>query len=155
MAGRVGHHGLPGNTGRCGGLFVEPGGGGRHVEEPNNGGALGAVKTAVPAADIVRGDAALFVGRTGQGDQGIRAGDKVAHLHRVPHRVDIRIRGLHPLVDQNGLPDAQRKPGFFGQMGLRRDADGQDRQIRSHRFPALQLRVQPSVLLIESGHGLV
>ena len=56
----------------------------------NDAAALRAGVPAVSPADIVCGDASLFVGRPGQGNQRLLPGDKMVHLYRVAHGVDIR-----------------------------------------------------------------
>ena len=69
---------------------------------------------------------------------GGQAGDGVAHLHRVPHGVDVRQRGLHPLVHHDAALDAQLQPGGLGQGGVRGDADGQHHHVRPEGRLVLQ-----------------
>ena len=70
----------------------------------------------------VRNDAPLLVGGTGQGDQGILAGDIVLHLYRIARGIDVRHRCLHPVVDHNTALDPQFQTSFFRESGVRRDA---------------------------------
>ena len=57
---------------------------------------------------------ALLVGGARQGEEGVLPGDEVLHLHRVPHSVDVRRGGLHPVVHQDAALDAQLQPGRLG-----------------------------------------
>ncbi|CAN3969206.1 BmrU protein, partial [Dysosmobacter welbionis] len=82
-------------------LLIDAGGGDGHIEYLDDGAALGAGIPAVSAADVVRRDAPLLVGGARQGEEGVLPGDEVLHLHRIPHSVDVRRGGLHPVVHQD------------------------------------------------------
>ena len=94
--------------------FVESGCRHSHVEHPQNGGALAAVKTAVPAADVVGGNPPLLVGRPRQRHPGRISRHGMGDLHRVAHGVYVGRGGFHPVVDHDGAPSAQRQPCFLG-----------------------------------------
>ena len=103
MAHRGQHHGVRVQARLFGGGLVDPGGGRRHAKDLDDGAALTALIPAVPAADVVRRNAPLLVGGAGQGDHRVLSGDKVLHLDRVPHGVDVRDGGLHPVVDRDAV----------------------------------------------------
>ena len=46
------------------------------------------------------------------------------YLHRVAHGVNIRVRGLHLLIDGNAVFGAKLKAGRLSQSGFRLHADG-------------------------------
>ena len=102
---------------------------------------------------MVGGHTALPVGRSGQGHQGLLAGDRVGELHRVAHGVDVRVGGAHVVIHHDGalLPQGKARPA--GQIGLRGHADGQDDQVGSHRrlLPDEGLRL--SAPAAEAGNG--
>ena len=87
---------------------------------------------------MVGGDAALLVGRAGQGDVAFRPGHKVAHLHRVAHGVDVGAAGVHVLIHRDGTLDAQGQPGAPGQLRLGHHPDAQQHQVGGDTLPALQ-----------------
>ena len=133
--------------------LVEAGGGGGHVKELEHGAALGAGVAAVPAADIVRGDAPLLVRRARQRYHRILAGDIVLHLHRISHGVDIRVGGLHPLVHNDAALEPQLQPGLGGQAAVGADAYGQHHHVRMEGSGVLQQHVHAPVLLLKALHG--
>jgi len=116
---------------------------------------LRAGKAAVSAADIVSGNASLLVGRPRQRDQCFLAGHEMGDLYGIAHSVDIRHGGFHPLVDSDAAPDAQLKSGLFCQMGVRRDADGQQHHVGAQRLTFLQQRQHGISVLSESGDGFI
>ena len=116
----------------CIGL-VDAGSGGSYIKYLDHAASLRPQIAAVAAADIVRNDAPLLVGGTGQGDQGILAGDIVLHLHRIASGIDVRHRCLHPVVDHDTALDPQFQTSFFRESGVRRDADGQHRHADGRR----------------------
>ena len=122
----------------AGGGLVQAGAGGGQAEHLEHRTALGTAVAAVPAADVVRGDAPLLVGGARQGDQRGLAGDGVAHLHGVAHGVDVGVGSLHAVVDGNAAPQAQFQPGLGGQAAVRRHADGQHHHAGGQRGLALQ-----------------
>ena len=133
--------------------LVEAGGGGGHVKELQHGAALGAGVAAVPAADIVRGDAPLLVRRARQRYHRILAGDIVLHLHRIAHGVDIRVGGLHPLVHNDAALEPQLQPGLGGQAAVGADAYGQHHHVGMEGSRVLQQHVHAPVLLLKALHG--
>ena len=63
---------------------------------------LRAMIAAVTAADVVRGNAPLLVGRAGQSRSAPRCPvTQMLDLHRVAHGVDVRHGGLHPVIDHD------------------------------------------------------
>lgn len=60
---------------------------------PDNGTSLGAGIAAVAATDVIRGDPALLVGRSGQGNYSILTGDKVLYLHGIANGIDVSASG--------------------------------------------------------------
>ncbi len=66
------------------------------------------------AGDVVGGDAALAVGRSGKRQQHVLAGDNVLDLHHVSHRINVRVARLHPLVDLMGKKKKKEEKEGFG-----------------------------------------
>ena len=75
---------------------------------------------------MVGGNACLLLGRACQGQAAGLPGLGIEGLHRVAHRVNIRIRGLHPLVDLDAAGLADLQPRILGKARLRCYADGHD-----------------------------
>ena len=134
-------------------LFIDPRRGRGQAKQFQNRRTLRAVKVAVSAADVVGGNAALLVGGARQRDQRLLAGHEMGDLHGVPHGVDVRHGGLHPLVHNDAAPDAQLQSGLLCQMGVRRDADGQQHHVGAQRLTFLQQRQHGISVLPESGDG--
>jgi len=67
----------------------------------------------------------------------------VLHLHRIPHSVDVRRGGLHPVVHQDAALDPQLQPGRLGEAGVRRDADGQHHHVGGEGRLVLQQHIDP------------
>ena len=111
------------------------------------------MKAAVSAADVVGGNAPLLVSGPRQRNQRFLAGHEMGDLYGIAHSVDIRHGGFHPLVDSDAAPDAQLKSGLFYQMGVRRDADGQQHHIRMQRLTTLQQGQHGISVLLKSGDG--
>ena len=65
------------------------------------------------------------------------------HLHRIPHSVDVRRGGLHPVVHQDAALDPQLQPGRLGEAGVRRDADGQHHHVGGEGRLVLQQHIDP------------
>ena len=130
MVGRVGEDLVAVNALRPRGLLRKAGGGHRHVEHLEDGRALGAGIGAVAAEEVVRGDAPLAVGGPGQGDHGRLAGDKVRHLHRVAHGVDVRVLRAHVVVHLDAAARVAGQAAVPGQRALRPHADAQHDQVR-------------------------
>ena len=124
-------------------LLIDAGGGDGHIEYLDDGAALGAGIPAVSAADVVRRDAPLLVGGARQGEEGVLPGDEVLHLYRIPHSVDVRRGGLHPVVHQDAALDPQLQPGRLGEAGVRRDADGQHHHVGGEGRLVLQQHIDP------------
>ncbi len=62
----------------------------RQVKDLDHAAALRAMITTVPAADIVRNDTPLFIGRTCQREQRRLTGHIMPDLHSIPRGIDIR-----------------------------------------------------------------
>ena len=74
------------------------------------------------------------------------------HRDRVPHGVDIRYGGLHPLVHHDAVPDAQRQSRVLRQRGIRGHADGQHHHPGVERRAVLQQHVHAAVLFRKALH---
>ena len=111
------------------------------------------MKVAIAATDIVSGNASLLVGGSRQRNQRFLPGYKMGDLYGIAHSIDVRHGGFHPLVDSDAAPDAQLKSGLFCQMGVRRDADGQQHHVGAQRLTFLQQRQHGISVLPESGDG--
>ena len=63
-------------------------------------------------------------------DEGVLPGDEVAHLHRVAHGVDVRVARSRIRSFTTMLPlTPSSSPACLGQVGVRRDADGQHHHV--------------------------
>ena len=136
---------------RC--LFIDTRGGRCQAKQFQNRRTLRAGKVAVAAADIVSGNASLLVGGSRQRNQRFLPGYKMGDLYGIAHSIDVRHGGFHPLVDSDAAPDAQLKSGLFCQMGVRRDADGQQHHVGAQRLTTLQQSQHGISVLSESGDG--
>ena len=134
--------------------FVHAGDSGGQVKHLDDRTALRPPIPAVAAADVVRRNAPLPVGGTGQRNQRVLPGDGVLHLHRVAHGVNVGNRGLHAVVDHNAALDAQRQPGLSGKGGIRGDPDGQHHHVGVERRFVLQQHVHAAVLLHKALHRM-
>ena len=74
-------------------------------------------------------------------------------LYGIAHSIDVRHGGFHLLVDSDAAPDAQLKSGLFCQMGVRRDADGQQHHVGAQRLTTLQQGQHGISVLSKSGDG--
>jgi len=82
-------------------FFVDPRGGHSQVKGLQNGASLGFGINARNAADIIRCDSSLFIGRSGKWNHGLLSSDEIDDFHRIPHRINIRIGGEHVLIYDN------------------------------------------------------
>ena len=87
--------------------LIHTGGGGGHVKDLDDTAALRAGIPAVSAADVVRNNSSLFIGRACQRNQSILPGDEVLHLHRIAHGIDVGNGSFHPVIDHNTSFNAQ------------------------------------------------
>ena len=60
-----------------------------HAKDLDDRASLGAGIMAVSTTDVVRSDSSLFVSRARQRNQSILPCDKVLHLHRITHSIDV------------------------------------------------------------------
>ena len=74
-------------------------------------------------------------------------------LYGIAHSIDVRHGGFHPFVDSDAATNTQLKSGLFCQMGVRRDADGQQNHIRMQRLTTLQQGQHGISVLSKSGDG--
>ena len=111
------------------------------------------MKAAVAAADIVGGNASLLVGRPRQGDQRFLPGYKMDDLYGIAHSIDVRHGGFHPLVDNDAATNTKSESGFFCQMRIRGNTDGQHHHIRMQRLTFFQQGQHGISVLSESGDG--
>ena len=146
-------------------LFIDPCGSGGHIKQLDDGRTLCALIDAAQSADVVRRNAPLPVGRSRQRHKRLLAGDEMPDLHRVSHRIDVRIRGLHVFVDDNGAFLPQCKTGFPGKPRFRKDARCHQNEIGPDAFllpgclrrPCRPLHLNPKAALIrnKARHGPV
>ena len=102
-------------------LFIDSCGGRGHLEQPDDGRALCSLINAVPSADVIRRDASLPVGRPCQRHQRLLSGDEMPDFHRISHRIDVRDRSPHMLIDHNGTLLPQCKACLPCKARLRKD----------------------------------
>ena len=108
---------------------------------------------AASAADVVGGNASLLVGGPRQRDQCFLAGHEMGDLYGIAHSVDIRHGGFHPLVDSDAATNTKPESGFFCQMRIRGNTDGQQHHIRMQRLTFFQQGQHGISVLSESGDG--
>ena len=152
VGGGVGHHLVIGHARGPRLFFVQPRGGRCQVKELEHRGAQRPSVGAPPPADVVGGNAPLLVGRAGQRNVAFGSGDKMPHLHRVTHGVDVRGAGAHLPVHRDRPLDAQGQARPAGQLRVGGHADAQQHQVGREPLPALQLYSQPVPLGREAGH---
>ena len=119
-------------------LFIDPRRGRCQAKQLQNRRALRAVKAAVSAADIVSSNVSLLVGRPRQRDQRFLAGHEMGDLYGIAHSIDVRHGGFHPLVDSDAATNTKIESGFFCQMRIRGNTDGQQHHIRMQRLASIQ-----------------
>ena len=136
---------------RC--LFIDSRKGRCQAKQFQNRRALRAVIAAASAADIVSGNSSLLVGRPRQRDQCFLAGHEMADLYGIAHSIDVRRGGFHPLVDSDAATNTKFESGFFCQMRIRGNTDGQQHHIRMQRLTTLQQSQHGISVLSESGDG--
>ena len=83
-------------------------------------------------ADVVGGNTALLVGRTGQRYHGLVAGDEVSDFHGVAHGINVLVLRAHVIVHQNAALGIAGQACFLGQTALRPDAHGEYDHIGGH-----------------------
>ena len=136
---------------RC--LFIDSRGGCCQAKQLQNRRALRAVKAAVSAADIVSSNASLLVGGPRQRDQRFLPGHEMGDLHSIAHSIDVRRGGFHPPVDSDAATNTKFESGFFCQMCIRGNTDGQQHHIRMQRLTTLQQGQHGISVLLKSGDG--
>ena len=136
-------------------LLIDPRRGRCQAKQLQNRRALRAGKAAASAANIISSNSSLLVGRPCQRDQRFLAGHEMGDLHSIAHSVDVRHGGFHPLVDSDAATNTKPESGFFCQMGVRRDADGQQHHVGAQRLTFLQQRQHGISVLSESGDGFI
>ena len=90
--------------------------------------------TQLPLIGIFSGDPTFEVGQIAHGRKDRLPADPAGNFDTVAGRIDIRIGGLHVLVDRNPAEFAGFQPGSDGEAAVGADADGHDRQFAvNHR----------------------
>ena len=80
--------------------------------------------------------------------------DKMLHLHRVTNSIDIRHRGLHPIVHRDATLDAKLQPCLFRQLRVWCDADGQNHQLRLQRLCSFEQDPDAAGRLLKAFHSM-
>ena len=75
------------------------------------------------------------------------------YLHRVPHGVDIRVRGFHPLVHRNAALNPQLQPRFLRKSSIRSNANGQHHHVGVEGRSVLQQHVHAAAVFRKPFHG--
>ncbi len=87
--------------------------------------------------DIICGNAALLVGRSGQRDHGPALVDKVFNLDHVTHSVNIGIRCLHHVVDNYAATGIHLQAAAGRELAIGAHSYCQNNKIGSQLCPAL------------------
>jgi len=116
-------------------LLADAGPGGRAAEQPDDRSALCAAVTGVAAGDHIGRDAALPVGRPSQRDERPLAGGGVFDLDGIADGKDVRVAGVHLVVDANPAERADLEAGVLRQPVLRAHADAEDHEVRRIDLP--------------------
>ena len=138
-------------------LLVPTGGRGSVVKDLDDGTALRSGIQDVwlfalrGGGDVVRHDAALLVGGPRQRDHGPSAGVGVEYFDHIAHGEDVRVLGLHVVVDDDTAPLVEGQASVFRDAAVRANADGQDDELRFDGGAALQGRDDGVALVFEGG----
>lgn len=138
-------------------LLVPTGGRGSVVKDLDDGTALRSGIQDVwlfalrGGGDVVRHDAALLVGGPRQQDHGPSAGVGVEYFDHIAHGEDVRVLGLHVVVDDDTAPLVEGQASVFRDAAVRANADGQDDELRFDGGAALQGRDDGVALVFEGG----
>ncbi|MPM36400.1 hypothetical protein SDC9_82996 [bioreactor metagenome] len=136
------------------GFFILSGGGRRQLEHLRHRRALRAAVNRRAPGDVVGGDAALPIGRTGKRNHGGGLVYKILHLNHVAHGVNVLVRGAQQAVHHNAAPGAHFQPRIPGQLTVGPGADGQNHQARLHAAAAVQGHLYSVALLGEGSHAV-
>ena len=74
-------------------------------------------------------------------------------LYGIAHSIDVRHGGFHLLVDSDAATNTKFESGFFCQMRIRGNTDGQQHHIRMQWFTFFQQCQHGISVLSESGDG--
>ena len=74
-------------------------------------------------------------------------------LYGIAHSIDVRHGGFHPLVDSDAATNTKFESGFFCQMRIRGNTDGQQHHIRMQWLTFFQQCQHGISVLSESGDG--
>ena len=77
----------------------------------------------------------------------------MGNLYGIAHSIDVRHGGFHPLVDSDAATNTKPESGFFCQMRIRGNTDGQQHHIRMQWFTFFQQCQHGISVLSESGDG--
>lgn len=134
-------------------LLARAGGGDGHPEDPAHRGTLHTAKGRNVGAiqDRGGGDAALAIGRAGQGHHLEAPGDQVAGLDRVADRPDGGIAGAHVTVYVNSAERSELEPGFPSERGLGPYPDREDDEIRLECRAGCRLDDEPVTRALAKG----
>ena len=125
-----------------------------HVEELQDGGALRLLVFARNAAEVVRRNTALLVGRARQRDIAFLLCHKVGDFHRVADSVDIGVRGEHVGVREDRAARVEREPGVLRKCRVRPHADGENDHVRL-KFAVRELYAELAALFLDGRHAVV
>ena len=133
---------------------IEPRRRGGHIKNLHHAGTERTAIHAVPAADVVRRDAPLPVGRSRQRDTRRFAGHAVLHLRRVTDGVNIRLACTHMRIYNDAPLFAERKSRFGGKLCIRLNADGDHRHIRRKRRRVIRQHANAVCICGHILHGM-
>ena len=124
MNGLIGEAIFPGR------FFVQPRRGRLQIEDLDDGRPQRPRIAGVETADVVRGDAGLFVGGTRQRNEHRHPPHQVGRLHGIADGEDEWIAGLHARIDGNSAGGTDLQAGLSGQSDFGPHPHGADHQVR-------------------------
>jgi hypothetical protein len=108
----------------------------------------------VDARDVVRGDAALLVGRAGQRAPFCGPEREALYLRRVAHGVDGGVGGAHMAVGDDAALFVQLQSRRARDGAVGRDADGEDDEVGFHAFAALERDADGVAVVLKAGDAV-
>ena len=129
---------LKGNGGATKGFFICARATGGQIEQPQDGCAPGVFVSGWTAQDIVGGNTALAIRRTGQRNQRPLVRDSITHLNSIAHCPDVRVAGLEVFIDADAPQLADFQAGILCQTHFRFYAQPEHDRVGGQSLTAFQ-----------------
>ena len=132
MVGRVGVHFIVRNACTLGGFFIQSGRRNGQVKYLQHRRTLRTTVAFVQAADVIRRNTPLLVGRARERYISRLPGNEIFDGNRIAHRKNIRIRGVHLIIYNNGASLIDAKSCITCQCTFRAHTNGQYHKVSCH-----------------------